>query len=142
MLIVGIELHTDNSEIGLQKIGEHWNRFYQEQVLQLISYRKNNKIVALYTNYEKDHTGPYSLILGAEVNATKNVPQGMVSVQVPQQTYNIFTAKGAMPKALVATWQKIWNTDMQRTFVADFELYDERSNQGSASEVDIYIAVA
>jgi predicted transcriptional regulator YdeE len=78
MSIVGIELRTDNSEAGIKKLGSHWQRFYADQILQHIPNRKNDDIVALYTDYEGNHTKPYSFILGTEVTEANTAPEGMV----------------------------------------------------------------
>jgi predicted transcriptional regulator YdeE len=139
--IVGIELRTDNSEDGIKKIGAHWKRFYADQILQHIPNRKNDDIVALYTDYEGDHTKPYSFILGAEVTDAKTPPDGMVLKKVPAQKYAVFIAKGPLPQALVQKWQEIWDTNIQKRFSADFELYGKESNKGDKSEVSIYIAI-
>lgn len=141
MSIVGIELRTDNSEIGVKKISAHWQRFYADQILQHIPNRKNENIIALYTDYERDHTKPYSLILGAEAIDTNTAPEGMVLKKIPAQKYAIFTAKGPLPQALIQKWQEIWDTNIQRKFSADFELYDKQSNKGDESEVSVYIAI-
>ncbi len=141
MRIVGIELRTDNSELGIKKIGAHWQRFYADQILRQIPNRINDNIIALYTDYEADHTKPYSLILGAETTNTDTAPEGMVLKRIPSQKYAIFTAKGLLPQALVRKWQEIWDTNIQRKFNADFELYGEQSNKGDESEVNVYIAI-
>lgn len=141
MNIIGIGLHTDNSEAGVKKIGEHWQRFYAEQILEKIPNRKSDTIIALYTDYEGDHTKPYSLILGTEVTNANFVPEGMVAKKVPIQKYAVFTAKGTMPQALIEMWQEIWKSGIARNFTSDFELYDERSNRGNQSEASIHIAI-
>jgi predicted transcriptional regulator YdeE len=124
-----------------KKITEHWQRFYREQILEKTPNKKNSKIIALYTDYEGDQTKPYTLILGGEVVNTDIIPDGMVICRIPAQKYTVFTAKGMMPQALVQTWQEIWKANIQRKFNFDFELYDEKSNMGDKSEVNIHIAI-
>jgi predicted transcriptional regulator YdeE len=141
MSIMGIELRTDNSEVGIKKIGAHWQRFYADQILQHIPNRKNDCIVALYTDYEGDHTKPYSLILGAEIADTNMAPEGMVLKKIPTHKYAVFIAKGPLPQALAQKWQEIWDTNLQRKFSDDLELYGKESNKGNESEVSIYIAI-
>jgi predicted transcriptional regulator YdeE len=38
-------------------------------------------------------------------------------------------------------WTKIWNSDLERAFTADFEVYGEKSLNPENAEVDIFIAV-
>lgn len=141
MCIVGIELRTDNSEGGFKKISEHWRRFYAEQVLQSIPNRKNDSVIALYTDYEKDHTRPYSLILGAEVNNKDVIPKDMVTKRIPEQKYAIFTATGTMPEAVIQTWQTVWNSNLRRKYSSDFEIYHQKTDQGEKLTVDICVAL-
>jgi predicted transcriptional regulator YdeE len=48
-----------------------------------------------------------------------------------------------MPKAVVDTWATIWEKDneLNRKYAYDFEVYGEKSQRGSASEVDIYLSI-
>jgi predicted transcriptional regulator YdeE len=142
MSIIGIELHTDNSEAGIKKIGEHWQRLHAEHIFKKIPNTKSNNVFALYTDYEGGQRGSYSLILGAEVTNTDSVPEEMVVKKLPIQKYAVFTAKGTMPQALIETWQEIWKSGIARKFSSDFELYDEKSNRGDQSEVSVHIAIS
>ncbi len=46
---------------------------------------------------------------------------------IPSAKYAVFTAQGPFDTAIGATWQEIWNSDIQRAFTNDFELYDTSS---------------
>lgn len=46
-----------------------------------------------------------------------------------------------MQGAVYNEWVKIWNSELERTFTADFEVYDERSQNPENAEVDIFVAV-
>lgn len=48
-----------------------------------------------------------------------------------------------MPNAVVETWKEIWANDatLKRTYLADFEVYGVKSQQGAESEVEIFIGV-
>ena len=64
---------------------------------------------------------------------------------IPEQQYIKFTSeKGQMPEICIALWKKIWSDvdlNAKRAYVADFEVYDERSFDTNNAEVDIYIGV-
>lgn len=52
------------------------------------------------------------------------------------------TVKGNILQGLVfEAWTKIWNSNIDRKFSADFEVYDERAQDPENAEVDIFIAV-
>jgi predicted transcriptional regulator YdeE len=139
--IIGIATKADNSASGAQKIAALWQKFYQEKVLDKISDKVSDEIFAIYTDYESDHTKSYKLILGVKVFDFENIPQGMISHVIPEQKYKVFTALGKMPQAVAEEWKKIWTMDLKREYSSDFEIYNEDSNQGDDSEVEIYIAV-
>ena len=68
-------------------------------------------------------------------------------MSIPAQTYVKFTSPpGQMPAAVIGMWQKIWKMSAaelggKRAFVADFEVYDERSMDPNNATVDIYIGI-
>lgn len=141
--IIGLPLRTDNSPAGHQKITAHWAKFYKENWLEKIPGKTSREIIAAYTDYEGPANKPllksYKLIVGAKVKEGVKAPEGLTALFIPPQTYGRFTAKGAMPQAIVKTWYHIWAAGIQRTFRVDFELMDERFMRGNESEADIYI---
>ena len=36
---------------------------------------------------------------------------------------------------------KIWNSDLDRSFTSDFEIYGEKAQNPETAEVDIFIAI-
>jgi predicted transcriptional regulator YdeE len=65
---------------------------------------------------------------------------------VPAGRYAIFTSeRGPVQKVVVETWQRIWfelpSADNLRTYIADFEVYDERASDPANAVVDIYVGV-
>jgi len=140
--IIGIAVRTDNSAAGAQKIAALWQKFHQEKVLDKITAEKvSDEIFAIYTDYEGDHTKPYKFILGVKVFDFDDVPAGMITHVIPEQKYAVTTAIGAMPQAVIKEWKKIWGSDLERKYSSDFEIYNEDSDLGDDSEVEIYISV-
>ena len=140
--VVGIPLRTSN-DTAMQEIGVHWQKFYATGVLGNISDKANDSVVALYTDYESDHTKPYTLILGARVNhaagAPADMPEDMIAKKIPAAKYAVFPVTGEMPAAIPETWMRIWNTELDRTYVGDFELYENQPSGEMA--VSIYVGV-
>jgi len=58
-MVVGISTRTTNAieMSGRGVIGNEWNRFMKDGVLAKIPNRVDANIVALYTDYESDHSG-------------------------------------------------------------------------------------
>ena len=143
IMIVGIECRTSNArEAGPQDIPKHWERFFKENTLSQIANKSSEEIIALYCDYEGDHTQPYSLVIGCQVDSIDNIPKGMVSKIIPASSYAIFHAIGEQPQAIIKTWEHIWeHSDLKRTYTGDYELYGDRFFSKSPKEVDVYIAI-
>lgn len=139
--IIGIECRTSNDpEVGSQDIPALWQRFYGENIQSKIPNRVSDEVVALYCDYESDHTGAYSCVIGCKVSATDVIPDGMVAKEVPSATYAKYHVAGEFPNSLINTWQKIWGSDLDRTFTGDFEIYGSDFNT-EKQELDVFIAV-
>jgi len=59
---------------------------------------------------------------------------------IPKREFNKITAKGKMPHCIINAWKKIWTSGIQRAYNVDFEVYDERSQDWSDAEIDIYLS--
>jgi predicted transcriptional regulator YdeE len=147
--VVGISVRTSNAEqmTPEQPIGKQWERFFKEGVLAAIPNKADGNIVALYTGYVSDKDGEYTYVLGARVTKVESLPAGMVAKNVPAGRYAVFTSeKGPVQKVVVEMWQKVWATPKSalggdRTYQADFEVYDQRAQNPADSVVDLYVSV-
>jgi|SRR5580698_4536834 predicted transcriptional regulator YdeE len=100
-------------------------------------------IIALYTEYESDEHGEYTFVLGGKSSSAR---EGVVVKTVPAGRYAVFTSeRGPVQKVVVETWQRIWSempsAKKLRSYVADFEVYDERAADPANAVVDIYVGV-
>ncbi len=146
----GIEVRTSNGDEMdplRARIPALWGRFFSEGLLEKIPGRTDGAVpMGIYSDYETDHTGPYTLMAGAEVCTASNaaelpeLPEGMTSLTVPAGRYLKFLARGPMPQALVETWMTIWayfgaESEHARAFTTDFELHR------GPDEAEIYISI-
>lgn len=141
--VIGISIRTTNENGQSAKdIPILWQKFMSEGILDQIPNKINNSVYCIYTDYEKDHTKPYTTILGCKVENLNVVPDQMITKTIEGTSYQKFIAKGdLMQGAVYNEWVKIWNSEMERTFTADFEVYDERSLNPENAEMDIFVAV-
>ncbi len=141
--VIGISVRTTNENNQAAKdIPVLWENLMNEDILNRIHNKTDNTIYSIYTDYEKDHTKPYTTILGCKVENLDHIPEGMVGKSFDGGDYIKFTTKGDLAKDLVINeWLKIWEMDMDRAFTADFEVYGEKAQNPSDAEVDIFIAV-
>lgn len=142
--VAGIAIRTNNAserDPATARIPGLWKRFFGENIAgQIPNGKPGAAPLGVYTDYESDHTGPYSLIAGLETSAPEPVPHGMRRLTIPAGRYLVFTAAGPMPQALIAGWMHIWSyfstdTRYRRAYTADFERY------AGPERVEIHIAV-
>jgi len=141
--VVGISIRTTNENgQSANDIPALWNKFMSEGIMEKIPGKIDATIYCLYTDYEKDHTKPYTTILGCKVENLDNIPHGMVGKTIGEGKYSKQLAKGNILQGMVFNeWKKIWTSDLQRTFTIDFEVYGEKAQNPQNAEVDIFIAV-
>lgn len=141
--IVGISIRTTNENgQASEEIAELWGKFMSESILTKIPNKVDNEIYSLYTDYEGDHTKPYTAILGCKVENLNNIPSGMVGKSFSGGTYTKTTAKGDLMQGLVVSqWSKIFEMELDRTYNADFEIFGEKAQNPSDAEVDFYVGV-
>ena len=141
--VIGISVRTTNQNgQSAQDIGALWNTFMTNGILDKIPNKVDNTIYSIYTEYESDHTKPYTTILGCIVENLDQIPEGMVGKRFEGGSYLKITANGDLTKGLVAgEWMKIWESDMKRVYTADFEVYGEKAQDPTNAEVDFLIAV-
>jgi predicted transcriptional regulator YdeE len=147
--VVGIAVRTSNAEQATpeQPIGKQWQRLFREEVLAAIPTKANGNILAVYTEYANDKDGEYTYLLGARVTKVENLPAGMVAKNVPAGRYAVFTSeRGPVQKIVVEMWRRVWATPKgelggDRSYKADFEVYDQRARNPTDSVVDLYVGV-
>lgn len=141
--IIGIAVRTINEgEKAKKDIGELWRKFMSENLLEKIPNIMDETIYALYTDYESDHTKPYTTILGYKVSTLDKIPEGMVGKKIEQAAYHKFIAKGDLTdNAVIDEWVKIWDMNIDRKYTTDFETYGEKAADPKNGEAYIYIAI-
>jgi predicted transcriptional regulator YdeE len=148
--IVGLQTRTTNAKEATSagEIPKLWQKFFQDGIQQKISEKINGTIYAVYTDYSSDRNGEYSFVIGMKVHPNAKPPGGMVLKKIPAGNYAVIASeRGPVAKVVPAAWQQIWSLEdksqlgSERSYRADFELYDERASDPQNSQVDIYIGV-
>lgn len=141
--VIGISVRTTNENMQAAKdIPALWNRFFSENVPAKIPGIVSQDIYCMYTDYEKDYTRPYTTLLGLKVKNLDVIPEGLTGKLVSSSDYLPFCATGKISDGIVFNeWTKIWNTEINRAYSCDFEVYGEKSKNPDHAEVDIFIAV-
>jgi predicted transcriptional regulator YdeE len=133
--VVGTSVRASNTNAA-ETIGPLWGRFYGEGTADKIQGRLDNCMLGVYSKYESDHNGEYTLMAGCRVKDDAPTPEGLERIRVPAQEYVIITGKGEMPQVVWETWGKVYETDIPRAFTTDFEVY----NPDKPNELEIWLA--
>ncbi|MCH2083609.1 MAG: WYL domain-containing protein [Saprospiraceae bacterium] len=141
--LIGIAIRTTNENGQAEKeIAGLWNTFLAENTVEQIPNKIDPTIYSLYTDYEDDHTKPYTAILGCKVSTLDNIPQHMIGKSFEGGDYIKTSVKGDLMQGLILKeWSRIFTLDMDRNFEADFEVFGEKAQNPSNAEVDFYVGV-
>jgi predicted transcriptional regulator YdeE len=126
-------------------IGRQWHRFITD-AMNKIPGKDGSNLYAIYSEYESDHNGEYTFLVGAPVKGGVAAPAGMVLRRIPAGAYAVITTeKGPFPKVVPEAWTAIFKLQdegtLKRTYQTDFELYDERALDPQNGVVDIYVGI-
>jgi len=148
--VIGIQLRTSNAKemTGGGAIPKQWDRFFKDGIADKIPNKVGSTIYAVYTGYASDYNGEYDFIIGMKVSDASDVPAGMVAKKIPRGKYAVVTSeKGPVAKVVPQAWQRVYSLDDNkqlggaRAYKADFELYDQRSQNPQDSQVDLYVGL-
>lgn len=138
--LIGVQTRIQDPETAPGIIGAAWEAFLDEKMFDKIPHAlKKQELYAVYHDY--DGAGGYSLFIGNAVKPGTQTPHGMKNLIIPEQRYAHTQVQGLIPPIVIETWQKIWNSDLKRTFTFDIELYRDRLQQDKEHTVDFFIAV-
>lgn len=141
--LVGITVRTTNeNNQAATEIAELWKRFMEGAIVDKIRNKLDSAVYSVYTNYESDHTKPYTAMLGCKVSDLKEIPEGLEGKSFEGGDYLKSSAKGDLSNGIVVDhWIKIWNSEINRAYTADFEVFGEKAQNKADAEVDFYVAV-
>ena len=142
--LVGLALKAKTTNFNEQSsvdCGNLWQEFEKGNYAEIIPNKLTDQILAVYHQYEGDHTKSFSYFIGCKVKANTEVPSGLETLTIAKGAYQKIDAKGKMPDCVINAWKEIWSSDIPRSYKMDFEVYDDRSKDWGNAEVDVYLSV-
>lgn len=140
--IVGISKKTSNQNYqAASDIQNLWEEFQERKIAEMTPEKMDDNIYAIYTDYEGDHTQPYTVLIGSKVETLDNVPKNLQGRKFKKANYLKFSPEGKLPEMVIEQWVKIWNSDIKRAYTADLEIYSKNSKDPENIVVDILIAI-
>ena len=133
-IVTGFSVRTQNKDEFNEKTAKLpnlWQQFYASELAT------NANIYGVYSNYDSDANGFYTVTAGAE---STDAQTELSAVTIQAGNYLIFQGTGPMPTTVVETWKRVWeffekNTEYRRNFISDFEAYS------GSDQVEIYIGL-
>ncbi len=142
MFVIGLPIVTSNKDGQFQKeVPPLWEKFFREKIADKINNRKNQNLLAVYTDYQGDYTKPFTYLIACEVTDLNEIPPGLVGKEIAPASFALFTAEGQFPESVAKTWQTIWNSKVKRAYTTDFEVYSADFNPQATPKIKIYIAI-
>lgn len=138
--VVGISARTNNNSPEMHNvIGGLWNDFYGKGIYTCIPCKVNGKAIEIYADYEDDENADYTAMVACEVENADDLPEGTEKRIIPAGKYAKFVVRGNMVTACIEFWRELWNMDLPRSFVCDFEEY--QNSDPDNSEIHMYIGL-
>ncbi len=133
-IVTGFCVRTQNKDEFNEKtakIPSLWQQFYNSELAT------SANIFGVYSSYDSDANGPYTVTAGVESSHTQDQ---LSSVTIQAGHYLVFQGTGLMPVTVIETWKRVWeffetNTEYRRHFISDFEAYS------GSNQVAIYIGL-
>ncbi|ETK32118.1 GyrI-like domain-containing protein [Microbispora sp. ATCC PTA-5024] len=130
-LVVGYAVRTSNAaeaDPARAQLPGLWARAGAPGAFAHVPGRVDENLYAVLTDYESDHRGAYTQVVGVAVHTAARLPEGMVAVRVPGVPCLLFEARGPMPAALLDAWQQAWKHTESgaapaRAFTTDLEVH-------------------
>jgi len=129
-IVVGYPIRTTNAAEGNQStalIPSLWQRVMAPSAFDRVTARSDAALYAVYTDYETDHNGAYTHVVGVRVTDANDLPEGMVTVRVPSAQYSVRKIDGPIPDALIKEWMSVWaetsENRLHRSFTTDVEVH-------------------
>jgi len=139
--VVGVSAIIKDRDAGAEQINALWEQFFSQSIGQDVPNRVDEVIYAVYSDYEGDHEDPYRLTIGYKVEGSLSYKSHLHHVRVREADYALMGAAGEQPKALIETWTAVWQSDLDRRFETDFEVYGQRFFEAGVHEVLVAIGV-
>ena len=134
---IGFTARTNNNSPDMGTvIGGVWQKFFTLGY-NTIPDKVNGKTLGIYTDYDSDENGNYTFMAACEANG--NAPDGFEVRTIPAGRYAKFVVCGNMFSAVAEFWQMLWNMKLDRTYVCDFEEYQNADPENC--EIHIYIGI-
>ncbi len=119
-------------------IGALWQAFYARNVLDELDTVLTRDVYCVYHEYTGAANDPYRMTIGYRVAKEVTSTDAFHTVVIPEQEMIMFEVKGPQPQTLIEQWQAIWQQNLNRTYLADYDVYS--ANEDDTVTVNVGVA--
>jgi predicted transcriptional regulator YdeE len=142
--IVGMSVRTTNqNHQSQQDIATLWEAFFRNAAIHKIPNKISDDIYCVYTDYESDYTGEYTTLIGYKVSEASDIPAGLnlTVKEFPESKYYKYISEGELPYAVGKTWAYIWQSNIDRRYLADFDVYGEEAKDPKNAKITTFLSI-
>lgn len=152
MKVVGYAIRTSTvDQRSLREIPIFWQRYIAEKMWETIPNKLNDR-VEMGVSIDCDcEGGDFTYLIGYETDGELDLTDSeLISRTLPAATYAVFTTPPVPEEKFSDTIQATWKEIFQNWFpdsgyehagAPEIELYDERTQNREAKQMDIYIPI-
>lgn len=150
--MVGLSTTTDTKNVfrDIPMLGKRLQKYKEEQ--QIANKKEPWAFVAISKDlHQEKGIWTWQYIMGDVVTNFDKVPDGFTSLEIPAQTYAVFTVrpKNRLDWGLAISQMKNYAIDTwllksqyeSAGSIGDFEYHDERSKRTKNPEIDLYFSI-
>lgn len=132
--VVGLSKVVKNDDPSA--IGVLWEAFHSNDIRTKVGADASENVYCVYHDYEGGFMDPYRMTIGYRTSSAE-VPEGLHRAVVPRQSVVKYEVKGPQPQSLISQWQAIWNGDLSRSYLADYDVYDAADPEAVSVKVGV-----
>ena len=142
--VAGLTIRTSNAQEmdpETAQIAAVWNQFFEGGSYDnLRGDDEHPPLHGVYSDYESDADGAYTLTVGVAAGETAGHDGDVVLVTVEDGEYLVWEAEGELEDIVPETWEEIWayfedNPSYVRAYRTDFERFIE------GTQLQVYVSV-
>lgn len=123
--LIGVTLRTSHARAHID-IPAFWATTMKRGILQELAEATHAPIYAIYTDYESDWTGAYTMMLAVAQSTTPAESEGLRYLELPARSWHQSDELEDSPETVFKAWQYIWQTwpaRHERLYEADIEVH-------------------
>jgi predicted transcriptional regulator YdeE len=121
-----------------QKITEFWQYFSQNNIFGRINNLLSPRVVVMYTNQNPENEECH-FWLGGLVSEANKADELLKFKKIPELDYAVFVNEGIPGEILTQMWSEIKQTNLDRNYFSDFEIYKPIGN--GQFEIQVYVSL-